>query len=156
MRSPAVRHDAGEGHRLLHAAYERDGSLGPIQALNSFTKSHRDSWSRLRDRLPVQLTDVRDQVSSVFDAIDEEVGPLRSLLPATPDGKHPHKEAPRYHRHRIGSPRTTGSFGSESASGKHGSGGHAPRPSASPSKDDGLLGGDTGGLLALPSKGGSP
>ncbi|MCZ0971325.1 DUF5667 domain-containing protein [Streptomyces albulus] len=80
-----VRHDAGEGHRLLHAAYERDGSLGPIQTLNSFTKSHRNTWTQLRDRLPVQLTDVRDEVSSVFDAIDDEVGPLRSLLPQSPE-----------------------------------------------------------------------
>ncbi|MFH8566835.1 DUF5667 domain-containing protein [Streptomyces sp. NPDC017993] len=151
-----VRHDAGEGHRLLHEAYERDGSLGPIQALNSFTKSHRDSWSRLRDRLPVQLTDVRDQVSSVFDAIDEEVGPLRSLLPATPGGKHARKEAPGTAGTGSGRSGRPAPSGSESTSGKHGKGGHAPRPSASPSQDDGLLGGNTGGLLGQPSKGGSP
>lgn len=89
-----VTEDAGEGHRLLHQAYERDGSLGPIQTLNSFTKSHRDSWSRLRDRLPAQLMDVRDEVSSVFDAIDEEVGPLRSLLPKHPGGESHRESAP--------------------------------------------------------------
>ena len=41
-----MQHDASEGHRLLHEAYERDGSLGPIQALNSFSQSHRDAWAR--------------------------------------------------------------------------------------------------------------
>ncbi|MEL5960640.1 DUF5667 domain-containing protein, partial [Streptomyces sp. CLV115] len=80
-----MMHDAGEGHRLLHSAYRQNGAIGPIQTLDSFSRSHRDSWTSLRDRLPVQLTDVGDQVSSVFDAIDEEVQPLQSLLPRTPD-----------------------------------------------------------------------
>ncbi|WKX71854.1 DUF5667 domain-containing protein [Streptomyces sp. XD-27] len=79
-----MRHDAAEGHRLLYKAYAHDGSLGPIQSLDSFAKSHRDSWSRLRSALPVQLTDVSHEVSSVLDAIDENVGPLRSLLPTAP------------------------------------------------------------------------
>ncbi len=76
-----MQHDAAEGHRLLHEAYERDGSLGPIQALSTFSRSHREAWGALRDRLPVQLGDVSQQVSSVFDAIDQEVAPLQSLLP---------------------------------------------------------------------------
>ncbi|MET8299487.1 DUF5667 domain-containing protein, partial [Streptomyces sp. NPDC005180] len=80
-----MRHDASEGHRLLHQAYERDGSLAPIATLSSFSTSHRETWNGLRDRLPAQLTDVRDEVSSVFDAIDQEVGPLRSLLPVAPE-----------------------------------------------------------------------
>lgn len=42
-----VQHDASEGHRLLHEAYERDpGSLGPIQALDTFSRSHREVWGR--------------------------------------------------------------------------------------------------------------
>lgn len=83
-----VRHDASEGHRLLHEAYERDpDSLGPIQTLSAFSQSHRDAWGALRDRLPAQLGDVSRQVSSVFDAIDEEVDPLRSLLPEPPHGR---------------------------------------------------------------------
>ncbi|MFE1172206.1 DUF5667 domain-containing protein [Streptomyces sp. NPDC058773] len=152
-----VRQDAGEGHRLLHAAYERDGSLGPIQALNSFTKSHRGTWSHLRDRLPAQLTDVRDEVSSVFDAIDKEVGPLRSLLPSTPDSKHHRRDTPA----SAGTGSGPGSddrpapSGSTSAHDKRSGGKHAPRPSASPSQEDGLLGGNTGGLLDPPSKGSS-
>ncbi|MFI6766332.1 DUF5667 domain-containing protein [Streptomyces sp. NPDC050355] len=151
-----VKHDAGEGHRLLHQAYERDGSLGPIQALNSFTKSHRGTWSQLRDRLPLQLMDVRDEVSSVFDAIDQEVGPLRSLLPTAPDGKnHPH-DTPASAGAGSGHDGRPAPSGSRARSGEHAGGSHAPRPSSSPSQESGLLGGGTGGLLDPPAKGGSP
>ncbi|MFE7663488.1 MULTISPECIES: DUF5667 domain-containing protein [Streptomyces] len=151
-----VEHDAGEGHRLLHEAYARDGSLDPIQALNSFTKSHRDTWTQLRDRLPVQLMDVRDQVSSVFDAIDDEVGPLRSLLPSAPGSKSRHRVAPSTAGTESGHRGHSAPADIGPGTGRHRSEGHAPRPSASPSQDDGLLGGDTGGLLAPPAKGSSP
>ncbi len=40
-----MQHDASEGHRLLYEAYERDGSLGPIQALSAFAQSHREAWA---------------------------------------------------------------------------------------------------------------
>lgn len=70
-----MTHDATEGHRLLHSAYERDGAIGPIQTLETFSRSHRSTWSSLRDRLPVQLTDISDKVSSVFEAMDQEVAP---------------------------------------------------------------------------------
>jgi hypothetical protein len=80
-----MKHDASEGHRLLQAAYERDGSLGPIQALSSFSRSHRDAWGRLREKLPAQLTDVGGEVESVFQAIDDDVAPLQSLLPKPPE-----------------------------------------------------------------------
>ncbi|MER7467165.1 DUF5667 domain-containing protein [Streptomyces sp. NPDC097981] len=80
-----MKHDAAEGHRLLQAAYERDGSLGPIQALSSFSRSHRDAWGRLREKLPAQLTDVSGEVESVFQAIDDDVAPLQSLLPKAPE-----------------------------------------------------------------------
>ncbi|MEU9503431.1 DUF5667 domain-containing protein [Streptomyces sp. NPDC048196] len=151
-----VKHDAGEGHRLLHAAYERDGSLGPIQALNSFTRSHRGTWSQLRDKLPVQLMDVRDQVSSVFDAIDQEVGPLRSLLPQAPDGKNHPRNTPASAGTGSGSDSRPAPSGHGSAATGHSAGRHAPRPSASPSQEDGLLGGNTGGLLDPQDKSGSP
>ncbi|WP_030667496.1 DUF5667 domain-containing protein [Streptomyces rimosus] len=157
-----VTQDAGEGHRLLHEAYERDGSLGPIQTLNSFTRSHRDSWSRLRDRLPAQLMDVRDEVSSVFDAIDEEVGPLRSLLPKHPGGESHRESAPeapaRGDASQGRTDRPSPSGESASSSGRA-DGSQAPRhrPSSSPSrKDDGLLGGSTGGLLDPPADTGTP
>ncbi|MFJ9620829.1 DUF5667 domain-containing protein [Streptomyces sp. NPDC101181] len=79
-----MSHDVSEGHRLLHSVYQRDGSIGPIQTLDSFSRSHRDTWSNLRDRLPVQLTDVGNEVSSVFEAMEDEVAPLKSLLPRSP------------------------------------------------------------------------
>ncbi|MFF3764392.1 DUF5667 domain-containing protein [Streptomyces sp. NPDC001922] len=101
-----MRHDASEGHRLLSQAYAQDGSLGPIQTLESFSTSHRRSWRELRDRLPAQLTDVGDQVSSVFDAMDEEVGPLKSLLPTPPGGDDA----------RTGSGRSSGPTGSHTRS----------------------------------------
>ena len=33
-----MEHDVTEGHRLLHQAYERDGSLDPIATLSSFSR----------------------------------------------------------------------------------------------------------------------
>ncbi|MEV6682521.1 DUF5667 domain-containing protein [Streptomyces erythrochromogenes] len=142
-----VKHDAEEGHRLLQAAFDRDGSLGPIQTLSSFSRSHRDAWGKLREKLPVQLTDVGGEVDSVFQAIDEDVAPLQSLLPKAPEQS-----------------RGTGSSGSPSkpdapsgakqsapASGTPSGNSPAPSPSGStrPPADGGLLGG-TGDLLNPP------
>jgi hypothetical protein len=76
-----VCHDADQGHRLLHRAFEKDGSLAPIQALTAFSDSHRESWGRMRDRMPAQLTDVSDEVNGVFEAIEQEIEPLRGMLP---------------------------------------------------------------------------
>ncbi|QGV79227.1 DUF5667 domain-containing protein [Streptomyces ficellus] len=158
-----MKHDAAEGHRLLLLAYERDGTIAPMATLNSFARSHREAWNGLRDRLPVQLTDVRDEVTDVFDAIDEEVGPLRSQLPQTPErsdgrssgrpgatedssGTRPSHQAPSAPESRPS--------GSSSKPGPS-------SPGASATKDDGLLGGNTGGLLEpdpttpLPSTGNS-
>ncbi|ELS55331.1 DUF5667 domain-containing protein [Streptomyces viridochromogenes] len=149
-----MRHDASEGHRLLREAYQRDPkSLGPIQALSAFSRSQREVWGALRARLPLQLGDVSDQVSSVFDAIDQEVAPLQSLLPQAPakggDGKG---------RGGSGSA-STGTSGSDRSA--HPSTGHGSSDgsrSSSPSKSaegsgsesEGLLGGSTGGLLDPP------
>ncbi|MEU2026472.1 DUF5667 domain-containing protein [Streptomyces sp. NPDC016469] len=149
-----MSHDATEGHRLLHAAYERDGALGPIQTLDSFSRSHRATWSSLRDRLPVQLTDVGNQVSSVFDAIDEEVAPLQSLFPRAPE-KGP--ESRRSGSTGTGAaPSTDAHTPSPSSSPSHRDGGtgssSSPRPSdAGSSPADGLIGGGTDGLLDPPS-----
>ncbi|MGW0910103.1 DUF5667 domain-containing protein [Streptomyces sp. NPDC002853] len=151
-----MRHDATEGHRLLHQAYERDGSLGHIQTLSAFTESHRRSWSDLQSRLPVQLGDVGDQVSSVFDAMDQEVDPLRSLLPRTPDksdtpgqpsqGDSSGSSAPDSPSAPDSSPRDGSSADKRE-----------PRPSApDKSEDDGLLGGNTGGLLDPPESDTTP
>ncbi|MEU8952158.1 DUF5667 domain-containing protein [Streptomyces sp. NPDC048489] len=146
-----MQHDATEGHRLLHEAYERDGSLGPIQALSAFAQSHRQAWGALRDRLPVQLGDVSQQVSSVFAAIDQEVDPLRSLLPKTPvpEGTGRHRGAGSDTPGSTGTDRPAPSASSGSSTGSHSST-SKPKPSASGSTAEGLLGGSTGGLLDPP------
>ncbi|MFF8436226.1 DUF5667 domain-containing protein [Streptomyces bacillaris] len=158
-----MSHDASEGHRLLHSAYQRDGSIGPIQALDTFSRSHRATWSSLSDRLPIQLTDIRDQVSSVFEAIEDDVAPLQSLLPRPPGSAEESTERSDTTTPAPGSPRTDGpspappshSEGSADSS-------TAPKPSGpSDSSDpsgsapaDGLLGGGTDGLLDdLPTDG---
>lgn len=151
-----MTHDATEGHRLLHAAYQRDGAIGPIRTLESFSRSHRDSWSSLRNRLPVQLTDVGDQVSSVFDAIDEEVEPLQSLLPPTP-GKGSGSQRSGATERNTGSSDTHHSTpASPQASQDHTGDSASPRPSSSGSTpSDGLIGG-TDGLLGPPPQGTAP
>ncbi|PVE10816.1 DUF5667 domain-containing protein [Streptomyces scopuliridis] len=149
-----MKHDAAEGHRLLHQAYERDGSLGPIATLSSFSASHRQAWNGLRERLPVQLTDVGDEVSSVFDAIDEEVAPLQSLLPRAPE-KHAGATRPGSTPDSADSGRPSQPSPSAPSEGG-GSGSHAsdrPDPSgpdADSASEEGLLGGSTGGLLDPP------
>jgi len=149
-----MQHDAAEGHRLLHEAYERDpDSLGPIQTLSAFSQSHREAWGALRDRLPVQLGDVSRQVSSVFDAIDEEVEPLRSLLPQPPSpegtGRHRGASSDATDSSRTDRPAAPSSTGGDSSDGTGSSSGN-PKPSTSKTQDDGLLGGNTGGLLDPP------
>ncbi|MEU3598637.1 DUF5667 domain-containing protein [Streptomyces sp. NPDC006798] len=150
-----MRHDVGEGHRLLHAAYERDGSLGPIRKLDSFSRSHRDTWNGLRERLPVQLTDVGAEVDNVFDAMEQEVLPLQSLLPSPPEqgsgSERPGTVAPRQSgadRPADGG-RTTPAASDAPADPRSGG---EPRPSdtgsgsSTPKQDQGLLGG-AGDLL---------
>ncbi|WP_103534383.1 DUF5667 domain-containing protein [Streptomyces sp. SM11] len=153
-----MSHDASEGHRLLHSAYQRDGAIGPIQTLDTFSRSHRDTWSSLRDRLPVQLTDVRDEVSSVFDAMEEEVAPLQSLLPRPPGKDTGRSDATTP---GTGSPRTDApaSPAAPEQPGNRTDGKPTPEPSGSSGSadttpDDGLLGGGTDGLLDdLPTDG---
>ncbi|MFJ3975789.1 DUF5667 domain-containing protein [Streptomyces sp. NPDC090021] len=143
-----VKHDAEEGHRLLQAAYDRDGSLGPIQTLSSFSRSHRDTWGKLREKLPVQLTDVGGEVDSVFQAIDEDVAPLQSLLPKPPEQTRGSGSS--------GSPAkpdaSSGAKHSAPADGTPSGSSPAPSPSGStrPPADGGLLGG-TGDLLNPPT-----
>jgi hypothetical protein len=81
-----MHQEATEGHKLLSQAYQQDGSLQPIETLNDFSSAHRQGWTELRGKLPSQLTDVSEQVSSVFDAIDQEVAPLKALLPPPEKG----------------------------------------------------------------------
>ncbi|MFF7357859.1 MULTISPECIES: DUF5667 domain-containing protein [Streptomyces] len=152
-----MQHDVAEGHRLLHEAYEADpGSLGPIQALSTFSRSHREVWSALSDKLPVQLGDVKQQVSSVFDAIDQEVAPLQSLLPPPPsqssDGKRQGTSSATTGSSGAHRSTTPSASGHTPASGKHTSTGD-PSGSATGSSGEGLIGGNTGGLLEPPKTG---
>ncbi|MER8046032.1 DUF5667 domain-containing protein [Streptomyces sp. NPDC094032] len=151
-----MEHDASEGHRLLRQAYERDGEIGPMARLNSFAQSHRATWDGLRDRLPVQLTDVGNQVNDVFDAIDEEVEPLQSVLPRTPERgtigsgapstpRHTQPAGPQQAHTPPATPSTTGDAAQPHPSGTS-TGTGAP-------KDEGLLGGNTGGLFNPPQGG---
>ncbi|QWB23898.1 MULTISPECIES: DUF5667 domain-containing protein [Streptomyces] len=154
-----MRHDAAEGHRLLSEAYAHDpDSLGPIQALSAFSRSHREAWGELRQKLPVQLGDVSEQVTSVFDAIEEDVAPLRSLLPEPPaknggGGKHrgASEEASTGSSptDRSAQPGKSGG-GRTDKSGTGKSSGSPSRSADSGSESDGLLGGSTGGLLDPP------
>ncbi|MEU9554865.1 DUF5667 domain-containing protein [Streptomyces fumanus] len=154
-----MRHDAAEGHRLLSAAYARDpGSLGPMRTLSAFSRSHRETWGALRDRLPVQLGDVSEQVTSVFDAIEQDVAPLRSLLPEPPteddqDGVRP-GDSGSATADTPGSSRTAPPSTGDDGSAEHGRPGsdRPSRPSASGSDEEGLLGGSTGGLLDPPKE----
>ncbi|MGW7659138.1 DUF5667 domain-containing protein [Streptomyces sp. NPDC054756] len=151
-----MQHDASEGHRLLREAYERDPeSLGPIQALSAFSRSHRATWGSMRERLPLQLGDVSQRVSSVFDAIDEEVAPLQSLLPPPAqdggDGKGRGGSG-------SSSPGTSGADksahpsagGSGATEGGHRTSSPSKSADGSAGEDEGLLGGNTGGLLDPP------
>ncbi|MEV8595104.1 DUF5667 domain-containing protein [Streptomyces sp. NPDC052012] len=155
-----MRHDASEGHRLLREAYERNpDSLGPMQALSSFSHSHRELWGDLRERLPLQLGDVSEEVSSVFDAIDEDVAPLQSLLPESParesgdDGQRHGSGSTPSDSSGPGRSEEPGSTGGSAD--ERGSDSDGPSSSADSGKEsDGLLGGNTGGLLDPPKESG--
>ncbi|GAA3497517.1 DUF5667 domain-containing protein [Streptomyces prasinosporus] len=154
-----MRHDASEGHRLLREVYERDpDSLSPMRELSSFSHAHRGTWGTLRDRLPAQLGDVSEQVSSVFDAIDQDVAPLQSLLPPSPshqdeDGGGQHGSGPT-----PGTPSATGSARTPGSGAPDESGGsQGPSSSADAGTEgDGLIGGDTGDLLDPPADDAAP
>ncbi|MFD6834029.1 DUF5667 domain-containing protein [Streptomyces diastaticus] len=156
-----VQHDAAQGHRLLSAAYQEGGSLKPIQELAAFSRSHRATWTSLREQLPPTLFDVSDQVSEVFDAMEQEIEPLRALLPGAPaqDDRPGGSPAPG-----PGSPTGPGaaspgepdpSGSAEREGGGQGGTGEkdSPKPSTGEQPGEGLLGGSTGGLLDPPRTG---
>lgn len=141
-----MRYDATEGHRLLSEAYRRDGRIASMRSLSSFATSHRASWAKLRDRLPSQLTDVGDGVSSVFDAIDSDVGPLAGLMSESPkhgSGKHRRAGAGGKDGSRT-APQPTSSTGSAGSDGRAGKSGK-PSPSGTDDREGELIGG--GGIL---------
>lgn len=124
-----VRADAAEGRRLLSSAYETDGSLDPMRSLSSFSSRHRESWRQLEPNLPAQLSDVRDEVSSVFDAMDGDVTSLTGLL-----------ADPRLHDRADGRGQGHGSDGRTPA------GGSSPSPGSTDGRDS-----DTGDAAPAPS-----
>lgn len=140
-----MEQEASEGHRLLSEAYQRDGSLQPMEALSAFSAAHRKGWDELRDRLPAQLSDVSDKVSSVFDAIDEDVAPLQGVLPQPGSGGA---------QQRSGNPSGGAGAGATGhatpsatqPSGDATAGAGAASPSSSKGAADGLIGG-AGDLL---------
>lgn len=142
-----MRYDAAEGHALLSAAYERDGSIAPMRSLSSFSSGHRESWSKLRQHLPARLWDVRDEVSSVFDDMDSDITPIRGLI-----SDRDKESSPEHGRggegqdgHGRTSPRPPSSSGSaDDRSGADGGSGE-PSPSGTESQAGELIGG--GGLL---------
>ncbi|MET9253102.1 DUF5667 domain-containing protein [Streptomyces sp. NPDC003717] len=159
-----MRYDASEGHRLLSAVYARDpDSLAPMQVLSAFSSSHRATWGALRDRLPVQLGDVGDEVTSVFDAIEDDVAPLKSRLPVPPRSTGGTKDDGRGSgsgpttSKAPGTGRSTAPGTSKGGTPERGRTDHSGRPSESADsrEDDGLLGGNTGGLLDPPRGTGS-
>ncbi|MFC4496560.1 DUF5667 domain-containing protein [Streptomyces ovatisporus] len=141
-----MRNEAADGHRLLSAAYARDGSIEPMRSLSSFRADHGASWSRMKDRLPPQLSDVRDEVSSVLDAMDDDIEPLAGLL------ADPAQDAPRTPRkdgadrtEKGGSPEPRSSAGSQDTREREDETSDAPAPSGSTPRSGELIGG--GGLL---------
>jgi hypothetical protein len=153
-----MHQEASEGHRLLTEAYQKDGSLQPMELLNSFAESHRQSWADLRGKLPSQLTDVSDQVSSIFAAIDQEVAPLS--LPkdngvgghSAHDGEGSGNGGPS--NGPSGSPSTTATGGGQAGDDS----GQSASPSPSGTVPNGLIGGSgnlLGGTAPTPSEPGS-
>ncbi|MFF7198884.1 MULTISPECIES: DUF5667 domain-containing protein [unclassified Streptomyces] len=144
-----MRQEAAEGHRLLTQAYAKDGSLQPMALLNTFAASHRQSWTEMRGKLPSQLTDVSDQVSSVFAAIDDDVKPLESVLPKPKDdsssGSRGHRRSGGGSDDGTGSGTGSGSGTPSAPASGDSKSGQAPsgNPSASPTtpQHEGLIGG---------------
>jgi hypothetical protein len=77
----SMHSDATKGHQLLSQAYRSDGSIAPLRTLSDFSEKSSGTWSELRGRLPSELRDVSADVTSLFEAIEDELGPLESLLP---------------------------------------------------------------------------
>ncbi|MEU4297521.1 DUF5667 domain-containing protein [Kitasatospora aureofaciens] len=78
--------DALRGRDLLRSVYRSNGSLEPMRALAGFAHDEDGRWSELQGRLPVQLTQQAHLVDQLFDAISEDVAPLRLAQPPAKSG----------------------------------------------------------------------
>ncbi|QPP07181.1 hypothetical protein G4Z16_13195 [Streptomyces bathyalis] len=143
-----MRYDAAEGHQLLSSAYERDGRIGPMRSLSSFSSGNRESWAKLQRNLPPQLSDVRDDVSSVFDAMDHDITPIAGLLSGSDKessrGQGQGGEGRNGHGRTSPGPSSTSSSG-VSGDGREAGGSGEPSPTGSDPRAGELIGG--GGLL---------
>ncbi|MBU7598261.1 hypothetical protein JGS22_011705 [Streptomyces sp. P38-E01] len=158
----AMSSNAAEGRRLLSGAHSKDGDLGPLRSLSSFADSHQETWTSMRSRLPVQLQDISDEVSSVFEAMNRDAYAVRKLAPGQPDpgtpGASPDPEdggGPGKDDGRPSAPEGDADGRGSEDGGRGPEDDNAPDKSG-PSPDasqDGLLGGGTGGLLNPPAKG---
>lgn len=96
----SLHSDASKGHRLLSEAHRKDGSIGPLQALSSFAEKSSGTWTELRGRLPFELHDVSEDVTTLFETIEDDLEPLQALLPPEQearddtDGRPGHGAAP--------------------------------------------------------------
>nr|WP_165985204.1 DUF5667 domain-containing protein [Streptomyces sp. YIM 98790] len=155
--------DATEGRRLLGEAYERDGELGPMLTLSSFHDRHDSTWQELRGKLPHELSDVSEDVSELFDAIEQDLQPLQDVLPQREDNRPALPSQPGEGATGAGplteSPYPASPSPSQSESAPETTRGSEPRSeepatTSSPSPETGepdgvggLLGGGSGGLL---------
>lgn len=147
-----MQDEISEGHRLLSAAYERDGSVGPIQALASFSEAHHRIWNKLRDRLPAQLADVSEQVTSTLQAVEEDLSTLMALLPSTPGGGDRPGGYHSFGPSGSGDQSTASTAPSGSSSeGRNGKG--ALHPSETKAGEPDLTPGDAGDLSDSPMRG---
>lgn len=138
-----MHQEVAEAHRLLTQAYKDDGSLQPMEMLNSFAQNHRQGWSDLRGKLPSQLTDVSDQVSSVFDAIDQDVAPLQPLMPKSHGSDHSSSTSSDSQGSdgAGGTPSGSAAPSASASAGDQKSGTGTPTPSPSGTAGNGLIGG---------------
>ena len=148
-----MEHDASAGHRLLSNAYRHDGSLAPLRSLSSFSEQHTEAWGKLRGKLPPQLSELGDKVSSVLDAIEDQVRPMKARL--TEPGDDTDRKATAAPSVRDGatpSPSTTAPRAGADTDPTPRDGDDAPQPSEA-TESRGLLG-DAPGLLD-PAPGGT-
>lgn len=152
--------NAHDGRRLLSGAYTRDGDLGPLRSLSTFTDSHQEGWARLREQLPGELQDVSDEVHSVFEAINRDVSHISKLTPSQPgvgapgSQPEPGQSPDRQNADTPPSDLAGNQDDGAGAGGADGSGepsGDSSSPSHEEKEEDGLLGGGSG-LLAPPGE----
>ncbi|MFX4295309.1 DUF5667 domain-containing protein [Streptomyces bohaiensis] len=149
--------DAAEGHRLLSSAWETNGSIDTLRTLSAFNERHGGNWTELRAMLPPQLHDIGDEVTSVFEAMEDDLHPLQALLPTGRDdpGRAEDDAAPPAPQPPAGTPEVEPSPSAPTDSPPAAEEAPPQREAPAPPEDqkperEGLLGGGGGGLLDPP------